>query len=168
LHTVKYEVCWYPQYRPMSLWRLELKLGSETPVGWNVAWVHPKNPRDSFLCPLPDGCSSLAFCQPMSECMQRVQRSDPASRIACRRSLVGMMSCTTTYQFDLVSSGTQAVCRFFHTCLQFVTGLSRVILISGASFAALAIICSVPYTFGLNVRSVALLPGGVIYAMSSV
>ena len=59
----------------------------------------------------------------------------------------------------LVYSGTQSVCRFFHTFLQFLSGLIRVIIISGASFAALAIICSVPYSLLWNDPSVSLLPG---------
>jgi len=55
----------YTQYRPMSLWRPELKLVPETPVGGNTAQVCSKQPRNSFPCPQPDGRSFVTFHQPV-------------------------------------------------------------------------------------------------------
>ena len=56
---------------------------------------------------------SFSRCTRVSRLPQCLQRSDSTSLMACRRSLVGTVSCTTMYYRDTISSDTQAVWRFF-------------------------------------------------------
>ena len=99
-----------------------------------------------YPSPQPVDRSFVAFHQPVCEGVrlpQCLQRSETTSLMKCRRSLVGTLSCTTMYHMDAISFDTQAVCRFFHTCIHCVSGCSWFILISRDSLIDAAIICRV-------------------------
>lgn len=103
--------------------------------------------------------SAISRCTRVFRPSQCPQRSDFASLMACRCLLVGAILCITMCQMDVVSSDTQAVCRLFHPCVQFVSGLRCDNLISLDSFAVATIVCRVLFTSRLNIRSVSYLPG---------
>jgi hypothetical protein len=109
---------------------------------------------------------SVGQCKRLSR-SQFLQRSDSTSRMVCKRSLVGIIICTTMYHVDTVSSDTNAVCMFFHTCFPFVSRLRCITPIVLDSLAAFAIICRVLYVHRLNVLSISSFPGVTMYAMSS-
>ena len=135
----------------MSLRRPELKLGPKPPVGGNAASVRSKQARNSFPRPQPDGRSFVTLRQPVYKGVSLRTLSAAAcstSLTACRRSSVGTVSSITMYHMGVVSSETHAVCRFFHTCVQFVLGLRCALLISRDSLVAAAIICRVHSPFG--------------------
>jgi hypothetical protein len=106
---------------------------------------------------------AVSRCIRVSRLSQCLHRSDPTSLMAYRHSLVGTcIACTTVYHIDLVSSAIQALCKFFHTCFQFVSGYRCVILIPRDSFASAAIMYRVRYTCRLKVRSFSSFAGGTI------
>jgi len=149
----------------MSLCRPELKTGPKTLVGGNAARVLNKQPRNSCPRSQADDRSFIAFRQQVCKGISFLTVTAAAcstSLVACNRSLVGTISCITMYHMDVVSSETQAMCRFFRTCVQFVSGLRCASLISRDSLAVAAIICRVLYTRRLKVRSVSLFPGGAM------
>ena len=86
---------------------------------------------------------SVNRCARVSRLPQCLQRSDSTSLTTCRRLLVGIISCTTMYHMNAISSDTQAVCRFFHTCVHCVSGCSCFIPISRNSLLAAAIVYKV-------------------------
>ena len=106
---------------------------------------------------------AVSRCIRVSRVSHCLHRSDSTSLMAYRRSMVGTcISCTTVNHIDLVSSAIQALCKFFHTCFQFVSGCRCVILIPRDSFASDAIIYRVLYTCRLKVRSGSSFAGGTI------
>ena len=122
----------------MSLWRPELKSGPKTPVGGNAARVLSKQPRNPWPRPQPHGRPFVVFRQPvyMSVSPLTVTAATcPTNLVACSRSLVGTISCITMYRMDVVSSETQALCRFLDTCVQFVSGFRCPFLMSRDSLS---------------------------------
>ena len=86
---------------------------------------------------------SVSRCTRVSRLPQCLQRSDSTSSMAYRRSFVSTISCNTMYHMDAISSDTQSVCRFFHTCNHCVSRCSCFILICRDSLGAASIVCRV-------------------------
>ena len=69
---------------------------------------------------------------------------------------------------DMACSDTQALCRFFHTSVQFVDGCICVTVMFRVPLSAMASMWSALYTRLLKVLGVFSGPGGAMYATSSV
>ena len=94
---------------------------------------------------------SMILCMTVSCSTQLEQRGEPASGMACSRSIVGRMSWMTLNQLTVIESAAHVACRFAHTLSQSVVGYIIVMRTFLRGFAASLILGGVSYTLALKI-----------------
>ena len=115
-------------------------------------------------------CPFLTVSEAVPECvcfLQCLQASIGHLFILCRRSFVGIMSCTTLYHGSRVVSSSGASLKFFHTVPQSTCGHLRATRITGMADPALRMVAIVLYIRVLYALSDSVLTCWGTYAAST-